>query len=206
MSYHPLSHHLLVALELPDVDDQGRHLVPGSAAGLVYGRQVDPPVAVVLEVGPDVRGYATGDRIVVTPDLGGRLDLGDGLVGQFVATMELDARRGRLVPTDEVAAVLTEAGPRATGRRLVCRPVPAARASELIEGVHVADGCERLDVWSVGIDVHGIEQFDVVLVPVESHRRIEWQDAGETWVSVLASEVVAVVEEAPQAHAERVSS
>jgi hypothetical protein len=192
-SITPKGHHIIVAWEDFDLDERGRQFVPGSS--LVYGRTVHVPVARVIDVGPGVTGLVAGDRVVATKDITGMFTLGD-LEVQSIALRTLNPRTERMDPTDEVAAVLGEAAPVAYGRRVIGTPVSAPEASDIIDGVSVDDGCERLEVVSIGSDSHGLSIGDVVLVPHQSRRRFQWQDIGRSYVSVLSDEVVAV-ESAP---------
>lgn len=197
----PTGHHIIVAWEGLDVDERGRQIVPGSSIGLVYGREVHPPVARVLDIGPRVVGLAIGERIIATKDMGALVpttDDVDALEVQGIATHELNRRTERMDPTDEVVARLLDEGPVAYGRRIIGRPKESEAASDIIDGVTLDDGAERLEVMSVGPDAHGLSVGDVVLVPHGSKRRVEWQDAGTAYVSVIADEVVAVLDVAPE--------
>lgn len=187
-------HWFIVAWEGLDVDDAGRQLVPGSLAGLTYGREIHPPVARVLDVGPNVTGLQPGDRIVATKDMGALVPMGDLLV-QAIATHVLDPRTDKPTPTDEVAAVLRDDGwPRAHGRRIIGIPVdPPRRADALIDCDERIDGTERLQVISIGPDARA--EFvvgDIVIVPRGSGRRVEWSDDGTTYVSVVDESVLGV--------------
>lgn len=186
----PKGHHIIVAWQDFDLDERGRQMVPGSLVGLTYGREVHPPVAVVLDVGPDVVGITPGMRIIATKHLGELVE-SEGLQVQAMALMVRDPRTERLVPTDEVVAVLEESGPRATGRRVVGRVV-APELSDVID-VEITDGAERIEVLSVGPDVVGIGPGDVVVVPHGSSRRVEWSDAGTSYVSVVGGQDGAVI-------------
>ena len=180
---------VVVAWESPDEDERGRQIIPGSEAGLCYGREVHVPVARVLDVGPLVRGVKVSDRIIATKDLGALIEVVH-LEVQGIATLELDPRTDRTRPTDAIAAVLTDDGPRAIGRRIIGEPVESAAASDIIQGVTLSDGCERVRVTSVGEEVYEVSPGDVVLVPHQSHGRYAWADAGREWVSVVSVAVV----------------
>lgn len=194
-SIQPKGHHIIVAWEDFDLDERGRQFVPGSS--LVYGRAVHVPVARVIDVGPSVTGLVAGDRVVATKDVTGLFTLG-GLDVQGIALRVLNARTERMDPTDEVAAILTDGGPVAYGRRVIGLPRETEAASGIIDGVSLDDGAERLEVVSVGPDAHGLSVGDVVLVPHGSTRRVEWQDDGRACVSVIADEVVGVLDVAPE--------
>lgn len=186
MRVKPFKHHIIVAWQDCDRDERGRQIVPGSAAGLAYGREVHVPVAVVLDVGPDVQGVQVGDRIVATKSLGELFEVG-GLEVQAIATHVLDPRTEAFVPTDDVTAILGEDGPRAVGRRIIGRPV-SGQVSEVLE-VEVDDGCERLEVLSVGAEVAGVRPGDVILARWGSDRRVAWNEGAAAFVSVLEGSV-----------------
>lgn len=193
---------VVVAWEGADLDEQGRQLVPGSAMGLVYGREVHFPVARVVDAGsgpsfgPGWRGsgLAPGDRVIATKDQAGLVRLDGGLEVQVIAIEERNERTGRFQPTDEIVAVLVEGEAKAFGRRIVGVPVTVL-ASEILN-VAEHDGCERLRVTSVGADVDhlDVQPGTVVLVRDGADRRIAWSDRGQVYVSVPDCEVLGVEE------------
>ena len=187
-----LGHWISVAHQTPDEDDRGRHLVPGSVAGLVYGREVHAPVAIVLDVGRRVEGLTPGMRIIATKDLGGLVRVGE-LDVQAIQIHEFDERTNKLVATDEIAAVLTEdETPHAYGRRVIGTPIQT-RTSNMVEDIHAQSVTERIVVTSIGSDVQeDVRDGDIITLPTGSHRRVSWVDGDRQFVSVIAENVLAV--------------
>lgn len=194
--------HLLVAwpgldqVAAAGADGSVRDLVPGSKAGLVYGREVRAPIAVVLDAGGQL-GLAAGEQ-VVTLRRDADIRLVDGVETQAVATRRVEhitkggQRVERQTRLDPIVAVWRGDAWQAVGRRIVGEIVDKPAAGLLVEVGGQAPAMLRLEVDSVGPEVDGIEPGYMALVPADARSRMEWHDAAGDWCSVVALDVDAV--------------
>ncbi len=181
--------------------ENGHHqAVPGSEVGLVYGREVDPPVGIVLASGdPELK---PGDRCIMVIDK--NAPVWGSLPLQTLRTSRCpdeehwlrpryrnDAPPEHTARPEEVFAVLDEGDvPRAIGRRIVGELLPTPSRSALLVGFEEHDGYQRARITSVGPEVDDVDVDDVVLYRPDAGSR--WSVGGRSWVSLRAFEVDAI--------------
>lgn len=182
--------------------ENGHHqTIPGSETGLVYGREVHPPVGIVLASGdPELQ---PGDRCIIVIDLNApawgtlpvqtlRTHRCPGPEHWLRPRYRNDAPPEHTARPEEVFAVLDDDDlPRAIGRRIVGELLPTPSRSSLLLGFEEHDGYQRARVTSVGPEVEDVAEGDVVLYRPDAGNR--WSHSGRAWVSLRAFEVDAVV-------------
>lgn len=175
-------------------DRAARDVVPGSEAGLVYGRTVRGSVATVLDAG-DFPHLQAGDQVVA---IWRESDVRriDGVDTQAIATRRVEHttrrnERVRLVTASHpFGAVWRDDSWQAVGPRVVGELVEPEQTGVVLRVEQERSPMLRLEVDSSGDDA--VPVGAVALVPADAPSRMEWTDAAGDWCSVLASDVCAV--------------
>lgn len=177
-------------------DAHEREVVPGSEAGLVYGRSVTTPSALVWH-DDYALGLWAGERVIAVR-VEAEMHRDDGIEVQMICTQRVEhvTRKGERVrlrtQLHPIAAVWREGQWRAVGQRLVGMVEAPPPASSLLHVEPQPEPYRRLRVASVGAEVWDLSPGMVVLVPADAVSRMEWRDASGEYLSVQVDDVHAV--------------